>query len=372
MIRAVLAVAIKEFRQIRRDPLSLAMLVGVPALMLLLYGYALNFDVEHVKLAVQDRDLSTESRALLADFTRSRSFDVVATLPIGAPVEPLFERRVAKAVLVIPENYGATRLAGGTARVQILIDGSDATTASTVLSYATAIAGEASLAFRDPTGNAPVLVTLEPRVWFNPELTSSHFLVPGLMGFILMITAVVSTALSIVREKERGTMEQLQVSPMGTTALLAGKVIPYLLISLLAAATIVGAAQVLFGVPVRGSYAALFAVTLVYLIGALGLGLLVSSVFASQALAFQAATLVSMLPAIFLSGFIFPLRSMPDPLQVISYVVPARYFLTVVRGIMLKGTGLGPYPDQMLFLGLYAVLVFGWAFVRLARAEVRR
>ncbi len=368
-MRQILAVALKEIRQIRRDPLTLALLLGLPAMMLLLYGYALNFDVRHVPLAVQDRDMSRESRDLVSAFVNSTYFDRVMTAPPGTDLSAILERREAKAILVVPEEFGREVAAGREGTAQILIDGTDATTATAVLGYAEAIAAAANVALRPASFRPPI--DYRPRVWFNPELKSSHFLVPGLIGFILMLTAVLSTALSIVREKERGTMEQLAVSPMSPSQLIVGKTLPYLVISLLAATTIVVAARLLFGVEVRGSYLALFVATLIFLVGALGLGLLVSSVFDSQALAFQAGALVSLLPTIFLSGFLFPLRSMPAPLRAISHVVPARYYLRIVRGVMLKGTDLTPYPDQVLFLAIYALLVFGIAWFRLTRDEVR-
>jgi ABC-2 type transport system permease protein len=193
--------------------------------------------------------------------------------------------------------------------------------------------------------------------------------VPGLIGFILMLTAVLSTALSVVREKERGTMEQLRVAPLGTMQLILGKSLPYLGISLLATVLILTAARLLFGVVIKGPYLDLFWATLLYLIGALGFGLLISSIANTQALAFQVGTVTSMLPAILLSGFIFPIRSMPEPLQWITYAVPARYYLVILRGVILKGSGLRPYGEQMLFLAAFALVVFGIASLRLSRRE---
>ena len=380
----VRAVAVKEFRQAARDPLTLAMLLGLPTMMLLLYGYAVNFDVRHIRLAIEDRDKTAASRDLGAAFVNSGYFDLVADLPAGADLERLTERRRAQAVLVIPETYGRDVAAGRTARVQLVIDGADANTATTVLGYASAIAAEAGSAVTraallrgagsgtrragGATGSAPI--DYEPRVWYNPELKSTQFLVPGLVGFILMLTAVLSTALSVVREKERGTMEQLRVSSLTPGELLVGKTIPYLAISLLATAIILLAARALFGVVVRGSYLDLFAVTFVYLVGALGLGLLVSSVADSQAMAFQLGAATSMLPSILLSGFIFPIRSMPAVVRGLTYAVPARYFLVVLRGVILKGAGLAPYLTDLAFLLAYAVAVIGLAFARLARKEV--
>jgi len=368
------AVARKELRQILRDPLTMMMLLGVPAFMLLLYGYALNFDVRHVRLAVQDRDRSAASRTLIASFVNSTYFDLVRDLPAGADLESVTRRRQALAILVIPESYARELAAGRRSPVQLLLDGSDAGTASTVLGYASALVAEANadlVARRFPgiEASSSSRAGFRPRVWYNPELHSTNFLVPGLMGFILMLTAVLSTALSVVREKERGTMEQIRVTALRPIQLILGKTLPYLVISFFASGLILVAARYLFSVEVKGPLAALFLATLLYLAGALGFGLLVSTLADSQAMAFQVGSLLSMLPAIFLSGFIFPIRSMPAVLQAITYAVPARYYLIVLRGVILKGVGLSPYLEPMLFLVLYAVVVNVAAYLRLARDE---
>jgi ABC-2 type transport system permease protein len=352
------------------------MLLGVPAFMLLLYGYALNFDVRHVPLAVQDRDNSAASRDLVASFVNSTYFDRALDLPPGTDLERVTQRRLAMAILIIPEEFGRDLARGEAAPIQLILDGTDANTANTILGYASALVSEANITLlrRDAARSGVVLgnpVRYEPRVWYNPELRSTNFLVPGLMGFIMMLTAVLSTALSVVREKERGTMEQIRVTPLRIGQMIAGKALPYLGISLVASAIIVAAARLLFGVVVRGSYLDLFLAILVYLIGALGFGLLVSSFARSQAMAFQAGALLSMLPAIFLSGFIFPIRAMPGLLQALTYAFPARYFLVVLRGIILKGAGLYPYRDQMIFLILYALAVLSIAAIRLSRDEAR-
>jgi ABC-2 type transport system permease protein len=367
------AIAAKELRQASRDPLSLAMLLGVPTMMLLLYGYAINFDVRHVRLAVQDRDKSPASRELVAAFVHSTYFDQVADLSPGVYPEALTQRRVAKAVLVIPERYGDALDAGRQVAVQLLLDGADANTATTVLGYAQALLEglNAERASRRRPGAARLTgMDYQSRVFYNPELKSTQFLVPGLTAFILMITAVISTALSVVREKERGTMEQLLVTSLRPHELLIGKTLPYLAISLLATVIILAAARVLFGVVVRGPYLDLFVATLIFLVGALGWGLLVSSLAESQAMAFQIGAVSSMLPTIFLSGFIFPIRGMPEAVQLITYLVPARYFLVVLRGIVLKGSGLAPYLENMAFLVGYATLVMGLAYLRLRRRDL--
>lgn len=371
-LRKLWSVAWKELIQASRDPLSLGMLLGVPTMMLLLYGYALNFDVHHVRLAVEDNDKSAASRDLLASFVNSTYFDIVATPPAGTDVEKLTAKRIAKAVLVIPERCSEDLAAGRTARLQLLLDGADANTASTVLGYAAALVNAANASRLTAAGGKLTLapIRFEPRVWYNPALESTHFLVPGLIGFILMLTAVLSTALSVVREKERGTMEQIRVTSLKPGELILGKTLPYLAISLTASALILIAARTLFGVAVQGSYFHLFLAILIYLIGALGFGLLISSMVDTQAMAFQGGSLASMLPAIFLSGFIFPIRSMPKLLQWITYAVPARYFNVVARGVILKGAGLESYPRDMAFLVLYAVVVLGLAYARLSRQEI--
>ena len=373
-MRRLLAVVVKELRQVRRDPFSLLMLIALPAFMLVLYGFALNFDVRHVRLAVQDRDRSPASRELVASFTHSTYFDLVAAPGPGTDLDALVERRTARAVLVIPEGYGRLLAAGRTAPLQLLLDGADSTTAQTVLGYARALVSEQNaalvthaLARAGRHFEAPL--ALEPRILFNPELQSTQFLVPGLIGFLLMLTAVLSTALSVVREKERGTMEQLRVAPLRTWELVLGKTVPYLGISLLATFIILLAARLLFGVTIRGPYLDLLVAVLLYLFGALGFGLLISTIANTQALAFQAGLIASMLPAILLSGFIFQIRIMPAPLQVVTYLVPARYFLVILRGIILKGEGIATYWPQVGALLLYGVATVALASLRLARRE---
>jgi ABC-2 type transport system permease protein len=369
------AVALKELRQIRRDPLTLLMLLGLPAFMLVLYGFALNFDVRHVALAVQDRDHSVRSRALVAAFVHSTYFDLVATPEPGADLEQLTARRAARAVLVIPEGFGSELAAGRDAEVQLLLDGADASTATTVLGYAGALVAEQNAAELQRTvvkaiGHAgPLGIGYRPRVWYNPELSSTRFLVPGLMGVLLMLSAVLATALSIVREKERGTIEQIRVAPLRTVELILGKTLPYLVISFAASIIILLAARVLFGVEVKGPYLSLLAATLLYLVGALGLGILISTLADSQAMAFQGGLLVSLLPAVLLSGFIFQIRSMPVVLQVVTYAIPARYYLVILRGVIIKGSDLGPYWDQMAGLALFAVATLGLATLRLIRED---
>jgi len=374
-VRRLRAVMVKELRQIRRDPFSLLMLLAFPGFMLVLYGFALNFDVRHVRLAVQDRDKSPASRDLVASFVHSTYFDLVATPGAGDDLERLAETGVARAILVIPERFGQEIRTGRGAEVQLLLDGADSTTAATILGYARALVADANarvvgeaLARRGRRPEPPL--DLAPRVLYNPELQSTQFLLPGLIGLLLMITAVLSTALSVVREKERGTMEQLRVAPLRTLELILGKTFPYLGISLLGTLIVLLTARVLFGVLIRGPHLDLLVVVLLYLFGALGFGLLISTIANNQTFAFQAGLIASLLPALLLSGFIFQIRIMPPWLQAITYVVPNRYFLVVLRGIILKGEGLATYWHEVGALAVYGLVVTALASLRLVRREV--
>jgi len=365
-VRKALAVYRKEWRQILRDRRTLLILVFVPAFFLLLYGYALNWDIRHIALAVEDRDNSPESRALVSAFVNSSYFDQVALIHSPAEAERLLDANEARAVLVIPERFGRDVTNGVSPQVQVLINGDNANTATTVIGYATSIVRGAGASL----GNAPSagpLLSAEPRIWYNPELRSTLFLVPGLIAYILMITAVISTALSIVKEKEVGTIEQVRMAPIGTFPFVVGKSIPYFLISLTSAALIILAAMALFGLPMRGNWLSLLLALSLFIAGALGTGLLISTAADTQQVAFQAAMLTSFLPTLMLSGFIFPISSMPRALQLITYVVPARYFLVALRGIVLKGTPLWLLAPQMMALTIYALAMLALASVRLAR-----
>ena len=364
-MRTTWAVAIKELRQIVRDRRTLGILIFLPTFFLFLYGYALNFDIRHIAIAVDDRDQTADSRRLLADFVQSTYFDVVAATSSDSETDALIDAGRARAVIVIPGDFSQRLRSGDVAPVQVIVDGDNANTATTVIGYVTAVLRTTAAR----VGGRPeaALVTVEPRVWYNPELRSTVFLVPGLIAFISMITAVVSTALSIVREKERGTMEQVRMAPISTLSFIVGKTVPYLVLSQIGAMGIVLAAMYFFRLPMHGSWLALFLVVTVFLVGALGTGLVVSTIAETQEVAFQAAALVAMLPTLILSGFVFPIASMPKALQVISSFVPARYFLIALRGIVLKGLELGALWSPILALTAYAVVMLGIAALRLAR-----
>lgn len=366
-MRRILAIMRKELRQIRRDRRTLLIMTFVPALFLLVFGYALNFDVRHIALAVDDRDGTAHSRALVSAFVHSGYFDFLAAVHGGESAERLLDRNAARAVLVIPEGFGRTVSTGGTAPVQVLVNGDNANTATAVIGYATSILHAASAALGGGIAVQALPVTLEPRVWYNPELRSPLFLVPGLIAYLTMLMAVTSTALSIVREKESGTMEQVRMAPIRTLPFLLGKTLPYFVISLCSAALVFLASQALFGLPMRGNWLTLTAMLSIYLLGALATGLLVSTIAHTQQVAFQVALLVSLLPTLMLSGFIFPIASMPAFLQALTHLVPARYFLVALRGIVLKGTGGVQLLPEFGALAAYALVILGLASLRLAR-----
>jgi ABC-2 type transport system permease protein len=367
-MRKALSVGRKEVRQILRDRRSLVVLLFVPAFFLLVYGYALNWDIRHVRLAVEDRDRTSASRALVSAFVNSGYFDLVADIRSPEQITDLMNHGTARAVLIIPSGLSRDLDAGRTVPVQVLLDGDNANTATTVMGYALTILQSESTRYRLVTGAmAGPAVSVIPRVWYNPQLRSALFLVPGLIAYIVMITSVVSTSLSIVREKERGTMEQVRMAPLDAASFVLGKTIPYYLISLASALAILLVAMALFGLPMRGSWLVLLGTMSLYLVGALGLGLLVSSVADTQQVAFQVAVLASFLPTLMLSGFIFPIASMPTVLQGITYIVPARYFLIALRGIVLKGVGLPTIWPQLVSLAAYSAVVLLLASLRLRR-----
>jgi len=367
-MRKAFSVGLKEVRQIVRDRRTLAILLLVPAVFLVIYGYALNWDIRHIRLAVDDRDRSSVSRALISSFVNSGYFDLAGEARTEADVNRMMNGTDVRAVLVIPAGLARDIHAGRTVPVQVILNGDNANTATTAMGYALTILQNESASYRLVAGTAQAPpVNVEPRVWYNPELRSALFLVPGLIAYIVMITAVISTALSIVREKERGTMEQVRMAPIDAVSFVIGKTIPYFVLSLLSAIGILLVAMVMFGLPMRGSWLLLLLTTSLFLVGALGLGLLISGISESQQVAFQLALLASFMPTLMLSGFIFPIASMPAFLQGVTYVVPARYFLIALRGIVLKGVGLDVVWQQLVALSIYSTIVLGLASVRLKR-----
>jgi len=373
MVLNILPIVRKEFRQIKRDKRILSVLLFVPALMLLMFGYALNFDVKHTSMAVYDEDRTSVSRAFIEQFFISEYFDKVQTLESKSDINTLLDGEHARVVLVIPSTFTADIQRGRNAAVQVIVDGTNSNAAATVLGYVNAIIQQYSVKVmteslvRMGRQTISMPVDYQPRVWYNPELKSAKFLVPGLIAFILMVTAVISTALAIVRERELGTMEQLMVSPVKPVELILGKTIPYTVISSLATVAILFLGYVLFDVSIKGSILLLSLVTFIFLVGSLGMGILISTVVETQQLAFMIAVIVSMLPTFILSGFVFPIRNMPMIIQGITYIMPARYFLVALRAIILKGAGLSAFWDQAAILLVYAVLMIGISSLRMRK-----
>jgi len=369
----ILPIVRKEFRQIIRDKRILGVLLFFPALMLFAFGYALNFDVKNTRMAVYDEDRSSTSRDFIQQFFTSEYFVRVQTLSSKAEINDLLDGEQVRVVLVVPSSFSKDIQRGKSASVQVIVDGANSNAAATVLGYINAMIQQYSLkimaeSFMRMGGQQITLpIDFQPRVWYNPELKSAKFLVPGLIAFILMVTTVISTALAVVRERELGTMEQIMVSPIKPIELILGKTIPYIIISLIATAVILFFGYVLFDVSIKGNIFLLSIITLLFLVGGLGVGMLISTLVETQQLAFMIAVIVSMLPTFILSGFVFPIRNMPVIIQGITYLIPARYFLVALRAIILKGAGVSAFWDQAIFLAIYAAVMIGISSLRMRK-----
>jgi ABC-2 type transport system permease protein len=367
----------KEFRQIRRDSRSLVFMIFLPAFLLVMFGFALNFDIKHIPLAVVDQDGSRASRELVAKFGTTEYFDVKARLDQTGDVDRLMARERIRAALVIPRGFSEDLLAGRSPSVQFLVDGANAMSGTTAAGYAASILQSYSqrITMAGPARRGAGVMMLplktDVRVWYNPELRSAIFLVPGLMAFILMVILTTSTAFSVVREKERGTMEQLRVSPLPSVALIVGKLVPYVLISLASAHLVLGLGWVLFGVAVKGSYLLLLLAIVLFLIAGLAQGLLISAVTQTQQVAFLMSILTTILPTFILSGFVFPIRNMPLVIQAVTYLIPAKYFLVALRATIIKGAGLPAFWGQMLMLAAFAVSILALSVAMLRRGDRR-
>jgi ABC-2 type transport system permease protein len=362
------AMAAKEARHIVRDPRTLYMSLGMPIVLLFLFGYGLSFDLDHVPVAVLDQDRTAESRALVRTVTAPGELALAGELADPAEALTRFRRGEIAAALVIDRGYARDVLARKRVPVQLLVDGADPTVANQVLAKADALvrAETRRLAGADPPGQAP---PIELRTWtrYNPEGRSALFLVPGLAAYLMAITAVLLTALTVAGEWERGSMEQLFASPIGRFEIIAGKLLPYLVVGLLEFLLVIAFGMTAFDLPLRGSGLALSAMGLLFLVGMLGQGLLVSVLAKNQTVATQAGTMSSLLPSLLLSGMIFPIENMPPPLQVISRLVPARYLVHGLRGVILKGNGFAQLWPDLAALAVFALAVLALAIARFQR-----
>jgi ABC-2 type transport system permease protein len=355
-LRRTKAIAKKEWLQVRRDYLSLAMAFLLPVILLLIYAYAITLDVHHIRTVVCDRDNSSLSRELIAEFGRSEYFTIVATIGAYREVDDYLDGGRARVALLIPENFAKSIRAGRPIPLELVIDGSESNTAMVAQGYVAGIAEIFSARLRR-TAVKPV-VDLRSRVWYNPELKSRNFLIPGLIAIIMSVIISLLISLTISREWDRGTMEQLISTPVKATELMVGKLVPYFLIGLADTILAVVISTVFLGVPLRGSIPLLALVSAIFLVGGLSFGMLISIAAKNQLVASQISMLSSFLPSFMLSGFIFTISNMPPVLQAITYVVPARYFVSVLKGVFLKGVGLRVLALEVVFLSLYAVIVF--------------
>ena len=372
-LRRFWAVARKEALHVRRDPSSLGLALGIPMLMLLMFGYALTLDVDHVPFVVWDQSGTSQSRALLAHFTASRYFDFRGTVENYGALEHVIDDRDASLVLVIPPEFARRLDARRPAPVQAVVDGSDSNTASIILGYTLGIISgfnqDITLAQvrRAPGAIPSPALDLRPRIWFNPDLESRNFIVPGIMAVIMGLIAALLTSLTIAREWERGTMEQLISTPVKPAELILGKLLPYLGIGMLDMVIAVLMAVFLFHVPLRGSVLLLFSVGGIFMVGTLAQGILISTLARQQLLASQVAMISTFLPAFLLSGFAFAIGNMPVAVQAITYIVPARYFVALVKGIFLRGVGIATLWPDILFLVIFALVVAGASIVFTAK-----
>jgi len=374
--RRIWAVARKEFLHVFRDPRSLGMAVAIPMLMLVLFGYALTLDVDRVPLVVWDQSATPPSRRLISRFDGSRYFSRVGDVDNYGDLERAIDTREALAALVIPTDFARRIEAGRPAPVQLILDGSDSNTATIALGYAEVLvegfAREVVLEHVRRVGASlpPGPLDVRLRVWFNEELESKNYIIPGLIAVIMMVIAALLTSLTIAREWERGTMEQLISTPVKGPELIVGKLAPYFVIGMVDVLLAVLMGEFLFDVPLRGDVALLFAVGAMFLVGALSMGILISTVMKNQLLASQVAMVATFLPAFLLSGFMFAIANMPLPIQWITYVVPARYFVALLKGIYLKGVGLEVLAGEAALLGAFSVVMVLLAIARFKKKLV--
>jgi ABC-2 type transport system permease protein len=364
-LRTIRAILRREFIDVLRDPRSLALTMLWPISMLVMYGYGIRYDVDNLPITILDRSETTESRELSEQMLRSGYFSVVRFARDEHEVEHDLMNDAIRAAIVIPREFADHLRSDEPTAIQVLIDGSDSNTATIAQGYALAIVNQ--FVARRRAGltapNAPP-IQIASRVWYNPELKSVNFIVPGVIAVIMMIVGAILTALSIVKEKERGTIEQILVSPIRPLEMMIGKLAPYMAIALVDLAIIICAGYLLFGVPIKGSIVQLAIFALLYIFCALGVGVFVSTIADSMQNAMLAAIFMSLLPSVLLSGFVFPLEDLPAPIQVISYFFPARYFVTAIRGIYLKRVGLEVLWPEALLLVVFAVTIVGFSASR--------
>ncbi len=360
-IKRIIAITKKEFIHIRRDRRSLILSFMIPIILLVLFGYALSLDVRDIPTTILNYDDSKYSREFISSFSQSGYFTINDYVYDYDELEENIISGKSLVAIVIPPDFSKNLIAGENVQVQTIIDGSSSNKASIANGYIEGITQSFSsniIADKNIIGEAGTPLDTDIRIWFNPELESKNFIIPGIIALIMMMISSLLTSQVISKEWENGTMEQLIVSPIKTQELILGKIIPYFIIGILDLAIIVISGRLLFGIPMEGSIILLFALSSLFLIGALSLGITISIIAKSQVLSYQMAMLVSFLPSYILSGLVFPISSMPKIIQYISYLVPAKYFITILRGIFLKGSGFIILSMEVLYLAVFAIIVF--------------
>lgn len=362
----VLHVMRKEFLELSQDPKLFGIVIVAPILQLTMLGYAATTDVKNVPMVIVDQDRSPESRELISRFDASANFAVAGSASSVTEIDDDLDRGRAWIALVVPSDYGERVRRGEPAAAQVVADGTDANSTNVALGYAgSLVAGYArELTARQGRGPAEPLVSAEMRVWFNPRLESRDFMIPGILALVLLVVTTNLSSMALVREKEHGTLEQLNVTPIARWELIVGKLLPYGILGMVDVLLVIAVALGWFEVPLRGSIILLLAMCGVYLLTTLGLGLFVSSISSTQQQAMITTSFFFLLPMVFLSGFIFPIENMPEPIQPVTYLIPLRYFLVILRGIFLKGVGLETFWPEALALLAWGVVILLLATLR--------
>ena len=365
-MKRLLALMIKEFRQLSRDPLTLRMIIMVPLMQTFMFGYAINFDVKHLKMVVLDESRSYDSRELIAKMATSEYFDVIGAVNSFGELQRTLDTATASVGLVIDADYGKDRHRGTPAKAMLIVNASDSTTATSAMSIASGIANGIAvrtLATRARWNARELPVDMRVRPWYNPDLRTANFIIPGLLAIILTFSLIMFTASSIVRERELGTLEQLQVTPLTRTQLIVGKILPFLVIGYIQLTLIVVLMRYLFDIPIVGSVPALYLLSGLYIASVLGLGIFVSTVAQTQMQATQ-ISMFFLLPFVFLSGYVFPIAGMPTFFQYLTYLIPANYYLQIVRGIVLRGASITDLLQPIGWLSFYTVAIISFAILR--------
>ncbi len=364
-MRNIMHLVRKEIHQIRRDRKMIAIMFVSPIMQLVVLGYAANLDVREIPLAVLDYDRSAASRELTGGFFTSGYFVPAVNASAPEEIDRALDRGTANIALVIPRGFGTAVAEGAGVKVQILADGSDSTSAGIGLQYARQIVRR----FGADAAAVPA-IEVEPRIWYNPQLESRNFLLPGILALLLMVMTTLLTSLAIVREKERGTLEQISVTPIRPLELILGKLIPFAVIGCFDVVMVVLVVRILFGLPLAGSFVLLFVLSLVFLLTTLGLGLFISTVSANQQQAMMTAVFFVLLPMIYLSGFVFPIENMPPSIRAFSALLPLRYYFVIIRGIFLKGAGIAVLWDEGLILLAFGIVILGVSTLRFRKTAV--